>query len=807
MPTDVLAQLKKASVLVKVPVGFGTAYFVSPTQLATCHHVVESAGLEATVDLVLDDGETVPATVRRWDEQTDCALLEIAQPLPGRKPLPLAGACEQKASWDGYGFPALVKGEGMPFFGVVTDPEAKDDKHRPMTTLYSDQLAAGMATPVNGLSGGPVVVGGAVVGHFSRVLGTDEASGRPALGVIYASRASNVLALLGQAPSVKVAEAPPIVPFAEQIPALGTGEYHAFISHRSTDRVFAKLLFERLDAIGFKVFLDENELVPGDQLAAKLHASMARSRCGIVLVSQSWAQSSWCVEEGNALVARAVNEEGKFRVIPVRIDDGPMHAMFAGRMWVDFAGRAKPEGRALDQIVYAVLGRAVPKAGTPAQKVQATLTDATDEALRRIDSMPIDKLLKDPQNFRSLVDFLQSAGLPEVAPRFRAAEALIGAGKYEAALKLLPPPEQSTRATQLSALALSRDGKHDKALELLEPLFESGQIDSETGGILGGIYKRLWRSTGNQAYLIKSYETYQEAYKKTADSYVGINVATLAFMLDDAEESRKVAAAVSDDLGSRKLADLDEWQRATVGEAFVITGDLENAARWYKHAVAKTVTRPASIAAMRKQARMLLEKQGKAGNALDGSLPVPSVVTFSGHLTDGPDRAVPRFPASKETAVATQIKNVLDRKGGAAHAVCSAARGGDLLFLEEVVLNRRGTATVFLPFPREAFKKVSVGYGWDARFDKMLDHERVDVKAPLLAELPPDPEQGAAFEACNRAIIDEARRLAQQLDDTAPMMLTVWNGRPGDGTGGTAHAVSTWLQYGYRHENVDVSKL
>jgi tetratricopeptide (TPR) repeat protein len=796
---DALGQLKRASVVVRSPAGLGTAYLVSPTELATCHHVVESAGLGADVTLLLD-GTKVAATVRRWDEQTDCALLEIASPLAGREPLRLAGACAHKAAWDGYGFPRVVDGEGIPFFGTVIDPESRDDEHRPMITLYSDQLAAGMTAAGHGLAGGPVVVGGAVIGHFSRALAAPEGYGRPALGVVYASRAANVLSLLGQAPAVPVAQSPDVVFLADQIPAVGPDEYHAFISYRSSDRPFAKALFDRLDAIGLRVFLDVNELVAGDQLAARLHNALGRSRCGIVLVSQEWTESPWCREEGNALVARAVNEDGKFRVIPLRLDDMAMPGLFAGRLWLDFAGNQIPAGRKLEEVVYAVLGRPAPARGTLDQKVQATLTSATDEALRRIDRM-----LEDPQDFRTLVDFLKRSGLPEVAPRLRAAEALIEAGRPEAALELLSAPEPSIRACQLRALALSRAGRHQEALDLLEPLRNHGPIDSETWGILGGIYKRLWRQKGNRAHLIKSFDTYQEAYAATGDSYVGINVATLALMLDDAEESRRVAMAVQADLGARPLDRLGLWHCATLAEAFVITGQLDQAARWYRRAVAKTVTRPANIAVMRTQARMLLEKKQLGSRALDPSLPVPSVVTFSGHLTDAPGRALPRFPEAKATAVGERIARALRDRGGVVHGVCSAARGSDLLFLEDVLEND-GTATVFLPFPAAAFKQVSVGYGWDARCDAVLSNPRVDVRPPLLDVLPPEPDRGAAFEACNRTIIQEGRRLARQVDDKDPVLLTVWNGAPGDGAGGTAHAVTTWLQYGFRHENINIAE-
>jgi hypothetical protein len=128
------------------------------------------------------------------------------------------------------------------------------------------------------------------------------------------------------------------------------------------------------------------------------------------------------------------------------------------------------------------------------------------------------------------------------------------------------------------------------------------------------------------------------------------------------------------------------------------------------------------------------------------------------------------------------------------------------VFLEEV-LAREGTATVILPFPHAEFKQVSVGTGWDDRFDTVLANDRVEVYPPLYETLPPTPVQAEAFERCNLAIVDEAERLARLFDDTDPLLLTVWNAGPGDDSGGTAHAVSTWRQRGHRTENIDLSQL
>src|SRR5205814_4595932 len=102
---------------------------------------------------------------------------------------------------------------------------------------------------------------------------------------------------------------------------------------------------------------------------------------------------------------------------------------------------------------------------------------------------------------------------------------------------------------------------------------------------------------------------------------------------------------------------------------------------------------PQDIAVMRRQARLLFDFHGWDAAALFLALPTPTVVAFSGHITDLPDRAVPRFPPDKVEPVRREIAKWLKARGAEIHGVSSAARGGDLLFLGEV-LAINGTATV-----------------------------------------------------------------------------------------------------------------
>jgi hypothetical protein len=179
------------------------------------------------------------------------------------------------------------------------------------------------------------------------------------------------------------------------------------------------------------------------------------------------------------------------------------------------------------------------------------------------------------------------------------------------------------------------------------------------------------------------------------------------------------------------------------------------------------------------------------------------IVGFSGHMTDAPDRGTPRFPESRVESVRTRLRAVLERQTQPLHGVSSGARGGDLIFLEEL-LALGGSATILLPFPAASFKHTSVGRGWNERFDRVLSAARVEVPAPLHAALPASSvEQEAAFESCNALIIQSLTELATLAHDARPLFIAVFHDSSAQHTGGTWDALARWRQLGHPVELID----
>jgi hypothetical protein len=166
---------------------------------------------------------------------------------------------------------------------------------------------------------------------------------------------------------------------------------------------------------------------------------------------------------------------------------------------------------------------------------------------------------------------------------------------------------------------------------------------------------------------------------------------------------------------------------------------------------------------------------------------VPISLVFTGHMIDLPGRSTPRFPASLETAARREIKKRIDRRrqstgtfefGGFA----SGARGGDILFHE--VCRETGIKTaIILPFPPLRFLAKSVqgvpNSRWVERFWKLWD----DREYSLFTEVMDLPETDDAYATCNTRVLELAKTYGEV------HLIALWDGKGGDGPGGTADLV------------------
>lgn len=378
---------------------------------------------------------------------------------------------------------------------------------------------------------------------------------------------------------------------------------------------------------------------------------------------------------------------------------------------------------------------------------------------------------------------------------------------YDVATEGLELGGSAVRLRQLQALALADSGALRAAGDLLEALLAREGPSSETLGLLARTHKDRARfaesAEQRQFHSEKARHHYLEAFRLFSDYYPGINAASLALLAGDAEEARKLARQVGELCLREKEADKNQWNVATRAEATLILGEVSEAAGLYGNAIRLAGQDFAIIASMRRQALLLARSLGIDRRQIEDCFRLPTIVVFSGHRIDGPDRAQPRFPESIVARVKEAIRGWLDTID-ARIGYASAASGGDILFLE-AMLERGGEIHVVLPFSRNAFCEASVrmpgdSSQWPARYEAILEKAATLTYASNQEQVAGDYLYTYTNELVFGLALQRSRSLNAALNGMA-----LWDEKPGEGQGGTAEAIATWRQQGVPTVRIDPS--
>jgi len=122
-----------------------------------------------------------------------------------------------------------------------------------------------------------------------------------------------------------------------------------FLSHSWKDKPFVRQLARRLWREGYGVWLDEKELVPGDQLAARLSEAIDLCRVVIIVVTPTSVDSNWLKFELNKATERMVH--GYCRLIPVLRGKVEVPQQLKGLIYADFR---KSFARGFDAVAAAL---------------------------------------------------------------------------------------------------------------------------------------------------------------------------------------------------------------------------------------------------------------------------------------------------------------------------------------------------------------------------------------------------------------------------------------------------------------------
>lgn len=366
------------------------------------------------------------------------------------------------------------------------------------------------------------------------------------------------------------------------------------------------------------------------------------------------------------------------------------------------------------------------------------------------------------------------------------------------------------RLRQLLALSLARSGAAEAANAVLVELYREGHRDEETLGLLARTHKDLAREAAEsfeaKRHLRQAYEFYAQAYGATGGYWTGINAATLALLLGERDRAANLAREILE-VCRQELTRMGEtggdryWLLSTMGEAALLLREWPQAEEWYSQAIELGRGDWGSLQSTRHNARVLMQHLDGDRGRIERLFSFPSVVAFTGHMIDRPTRESPRFPQSIEQAVKNAIRRRL-KEICAGFGYASGACGSDILF-HEAILEMKGESHVILPFERDLFTQSSVLIGqgdeWTDRFRRVIGQA-----AEVLEASHQGQTGGVSYEFANLLLDGLASIRAQQLE-THLVPMAVWDGKTGDGPGGTAAAVERWKRLGLHVEIIDLN--
>lgn len=394
---------------------------------------------------------------------------------------------------------------------------------------------------------------------------------------------------------------------------LKNGEaWNVFLSYRSVNRTWVLNLYDILQELGYKVFIDQCELAAGDELIIRLGEALKKSQAGILVWSKAAEDSAWVLKEYQRLETRATRDP-EFKFVPIKLDHTELPEFADSRIFVDFSSYPDgPNGGELLRLIHGIAGKPL---SPEAARFANTQNEIAIEMANEVDAA------KKNGDAEELLRLFEENRLPwktTAALGCKTAENLTKLGKNPEAIQVLEKLEKqfpkAIRPQQLHALALARRGEPGdlkQAQKILGKLYQRGERDPETVGIYARTWMDRYAASNDTGDLIQSRDLYAEAFEKAPDDYyTGINAAAKSVFIGtdaDLERAAGYAQRVQTLVGEKEIPG-DYWKTATVAELFLIQKNYRAAGDMYRKAIAMARSEKGSHGTSYKQAQRLLDK-------------------------------------------------------------------------------------------------------------------------------------------------------------------------------------------------------
>lgn len=353
----------------------------------------------------------------------------------------------------------------------------------------------------------------------------------------------------------------------------------------------------------------------------------------------------------------------------------------------------------------------------------------------------------------------------------------LNAAAFDLALEGVRRSPKDDRFKYFAALAKARMGSLVDALDLAESYKLSTEAKNED---VASIIPRLRRDIAFASHvpdrdLLKAAAAeFEKVYAALKTTYPGVNAASTWAMAGEVERARKIASEV-EKKASQTLADLDNdepsyWQKATLAECRLVSGDKAGAEIGFAAAAAAVDAAPGKIATTRKQLARLKSAVGIGDAWIDRALPQGSVLFYSGPLSSADD--------DNEAALA-RLKNEVTaflKTRRISAAIGGLAAGADIVIAECLIAAGVPVYTC-LPLPPGQFLQASVapaGGDWEERFIACIKSSHVVNSMRMVS-----PSR-AAYRLGARVAMGHAMRLADDLATTPFGLFSLQKGRSGE---------------------------
>jgi CRP-like cAMP-binding protein len=292
-----------------------------------------------------------------------------------------------------------------------------------------------------------------------------------------------------------------------------------------------------------------------------------------------------------------------------------------------------------------------------------------------------------------------------------------------------------------------------------------------------------------------SADYYESIFTAVGGAYAGINAAMMAHIAGDKARSARIAARIIRQVGARAEG---YWANATLGEAHLLAGETEAAAKAFAAADRQADASDGNRSSTRLQIGRIGAHLGIATDAYLGALPVGTTAVYSGPLFRGAhfnDAEQGRLEAEMRGPVAAALA-----AEGVRYIYGALACGADIV-VAEAALAAGIELHVVLPFPVDAFVEMSVTLGnppdapnrWNERFWSCL---RQSASLTTLTERPPETRVLDAYYFHAFKLAAGLALLRADALSSRAVMIAVDDRRARGNIAGTTVAAADWVEVG-----------